>query len=72
MTAALLSGPDGRWAPLTVDGAAILSSAVLIGPDGSVVAGQKAWRADLNGHGGGFVADPLRLAGTRQPSAASR
>jgi hypothetical protein len=60
-TAALVAGPDGRWAPLTVDGTEVLSSAVLVRPDGSVLAGQQAWRADPNGTGGGFVADPLRL-----------
>ncbi|MEV4539351.1 Hsp70 family protein [Asanoa sp. NPDC049518] len=60
-TAALVSGGDDGWAPLTVDGVEVCSSAVLVQPDGSTAAGQQAWRGDVNGHGGGFVADPLRL-----------
>ena len=63
-TSALVTGTDGAWAPLLVEGAEVVSSAVAVAGDGSVLAGQRAWFS-ANGGGGGVAAAPLRLGRDR-------
>ncbi|WP_428962263.1 Hsp70 family protein [Micromonospora fluostatini] len=44
-TVGVVAWPDGRWAPVTVDGSTVVSSAVLIAEDASVWTGEQAWQA---------------------------
>src|SRR5690349_20916505 len=56
---AVLVWSDGRWTSLLFDGEPVLSSAVLVCADGTVVTGQDAWRAAREDPDR-FVAAPLR------------
>ncbi|MFB9238147.1 Hsp70 family protein [Plantactinospora siamensis] len=69
-TTAVLVLPDGRSSVLTFDGLAMLSSAVLISPDGQVITGQQAWRAAPE-YPDRFVVSPA-AAGTEQLDVANR
>lgn len=42
---AVVADPNGGWTPLTFDGGPVLSSAVAVAEDGSILTGQAAWRA---------------------------
>jgi hypothetical protein len=57
-TKAVVVWPDGRWEPLALDGAIVMSSAAHTGGQGAVLVGEGAWRqAALDADG--FVASPL-------------
>ncbi|SDZ64985.1 Hsp70 protein [Asanoa ishikariensis] len=58
-TTVLCCDGDGVWSPLRVDADPVLSSAVVVGHDGGVIAGQRAWSQPPST--GAFVAAPLRL-----------
>ncbi|HTF12387.1 MAG TPA: Hsp70 family protein, partial [Asanoa sp.] len=62
-TTVLRCDGDGGWSPLRVDGDLLLSSAVVVGRDGGVIAGQRAWSQSAST--GAFVAAPVRLGRDR-------
>jgi hypothetical protein len=57
-TQAVLVWPDGRWEPLTFDGALTLPSAVHTGTSGRLLVGEAAWRQAATDPEG-FVPAPL-------------
>ncbi|SCF42757.1 Hsp70 protein [Micromonospora matsumotoense] len=60
-TVAVLAWPDGRWTPVTVDGAPAMPSAVWVAEDTSVWTGQQAWQAAVR-QPHRFVPAPQRFA----------
>lgn len=65
-TQAVVAWPDGRWEPLSIDGAWEFPSAVHTGAPGGVLVGEAAWR-QAAASAEGFVASPLADASIAAP-----